>query len=77
MGWKALAENRIRQSDLNYLIVRPGRLTNEKVEKTVEIHQGDRNKGKISRFNLANMILNSISDSKPAFTGIKSFSINP
>jgi nucleoside-diphosphate-sugar epimerase len=63
MGWKALAENRIRQSGLNYLIVRPGRLMNTKTPLTVEVQQGDKGKGRISRFNLANMILHSLSDS--------------
>jgi putative NADH-flavin reductase len=60
MGWKALAENRIRDSGLDYLIVRPGRLTDSHEIKTVHIHQGDSTKGEISRKNLANMILNSI-----------------
>jgi putative NADH-flavin reductase len=60
MGWKALAENRIRDSGLNYLIVRPGRLTDSQDIKTVQVHQGDSTKGEISRKNLANMILHSI-----------------
>ena len=63
MGWKALAENRIRQSGLNYLIVRPGRLVNLRSPRTVEVHQGDKCKGQISRMNLANMILHSLTDS--------------
>jgi hypothetical protein len=63
MGWKALAENRIRQSELNYLIVRPGRLIDADIPKTVEIHQGDNSKGQISRSNLAKMIFHSLSDS--------------
>ncbi len=62
LGWKALAENIIRQSGLNYLIIRPGRLTNTKTPLTVEIQQGDKGKGQISRFNLANMVLHSLSD---------------
>ena len=62
MGWKALAENRIRDSGLNYLIVRPGRLTDSQEEKTVEIFQGDSVKGQISRKNLAAVILNSINN---------------
>ena len=62
MGWKALAENLIRQSGINYLIVRPGGLTNTKTPLTVDVQQGDKGKGRISRFNLANMILHSLSD---------------
>lgn len=61
-GWKALAENRLRQSGLNYLIVRPSRLTNLGDDKTVEVHQGDKVKGKISRKNVAKTILLSLDD---------------
>jgi len=63
LGWKALAENRVRQSGLNYLIVRPGGLTSREETKTVEVYQGDTVSGYISRKNLANMILYSITNS--------------
>ena len=68
-GWKALAENELRRSKLDYLIVRPGRLMDtssskdkSKVFEPVLFNQGDRIKGKISRDNLSNTILNLLTD---------------
>lgn len=61
LGWKILAENKLRQSDLNYLIVRPGRLTNDKeITNAVGVYQGDRVKGKISRRNTACAIIQAL-----------------
>lgn len=34
LGWKALAENKLRMSKLNYLIVRPGQLTNKIIDES-------------------------------------------
>lgn len=55
MGWKALAENKLRQSGLDYIIVRPGRLTDEKNSETtsVQLLQGDSVIDKTSRANTA------------------------
>jgi len=62
MGWKALAENELRKSKLDYLIVRPPQLTDEKTKgklNPVLIDQGDKMSGrKISRENLAHNIIN-------------------
>jgi hypothetical protein len=62
MGWKALAENRLRQSNLNYFIVRPGALIDETNINSVIIDQGDKINGRTSRRNLATFILNSLND---------------
>ena len=63
LGWKALAENRIRHSDLNYLIVRPGQLTtNTSEKKSIGIYQGDKIKGKISREEVALTIIEALND---------------
>lgn len=62
LGWKALAENRLRHSELNYLIVRPGQLTNSNVstKKSIGVYQGDRVKGKISRENVASAVIDAL-----------------
>ena len=61
LGWKALAENRLRHSDLNYLIVRPGQLTGaSSAKKSIGVFQGDTVKGKISRENVAIAITESL-----------------
>jgi len=57
LGWKALAENELRKSKINYLIVRPGQLLNVASAPNVSFSQGDRITGKISRQNLASTIL--------------------
>ena len=63
LGWKALAENRIRHSDLNYLIIRPGHLTaNSSEKKSIGIFQGDKIKGKISRGDVAITIIEALND---------------
>lgn len=65
-GWKALSENRIRQSNIPYMIVRPARLTNaNNIENTsVGVYQDD-NKyvGEISRANTAKSIINALDNS--------------
>jgi len=61
LGWKALAENRLRHSDLNYLIVRPGQLTGaSSAKRSIGVSQGDSIKGKISRENVAIAIIESL-----------------
>lgn len=62
LGWKALAENRIRQSSLNYLIVRPGRLTEKLNNAVIHVNQRDRQGGEITRRNLARTIIKSLYD---------------
>ncbi len=62
MGWKALAENRLRQSKLKYFIVRPGGLKDNKSRKPIIISQGDTVFGMIDRGNLARFIVSSLSD---------------
>jgi putative NADH-flavin reductase len=63
LGWKALAENKLRNSSLNYLIVRPGGLTNQiGNNSSIGIYQGDTVNGKISRENTALGILKAIED---------------
>jgi nucleoside-diphosphate-sugar epimerase len=64
LGWKALAENRLRHSDLNYLILRPGQLTGSNLnstKKSIGVYQGDKVKGKISRENVALVIIEGLS----------------
>jgi hypothetical protein len=60
LGYKALAENRLRQSKLNYMVIRPGRLTDNLQDKEVRIYQGDNKSGEISRDNLAKLVVNAI-----------------
>jgi len=62
MGWKALAENRLRQSSLNYFIVRPGGLNDKINKKTIKVSQGDTVNGYVSRNNLARFIINSLNN---------------
>jgi NAD(P)-dependent dehydrogenase (short-subunit alcohol dehydrogenase family) len=62
-GWKALAENKLRQSKLKYIIIRPGSLNNKDEPHNVVLTQGDKlNWGRISRKNLAVAIISSLSD---------------
>lgn len=62
LGWKALAENILRQSKLNYLVVRPGGLTPHKNDARVIVTQGDRAGGRISRRNVAQGIIAALED---------------
>lgn len=65
LGWKALAENKLRESGIDYLIIRPGQLIdNEENKYSVWVKQGDKGNGKISRRNLAKTILASLSSSE-------------
>jgi hypothetical protein len=65
LGWKALSENKLRQSGLRYLIVRPGRLTDElNKSHPVRVLQGDRQSGTITRENTAKAIINLILQNK-------------
>ena len=67
LGWKALTENKIRQSSIPYLIVRPSALTNKENTETssIEITQNDKIKfGFISRANVAKSILRGLESSE-------------
>lgn len=65
LGWKTLAENRLRESGIDYLIIRPGQLIDSDENKyPVWVKQGDKGNGKISRKNLAKVILASLSSSE-------------
>jgi len=67
LGWKVMAENELRKSKLNYLIVRPGRLVDtESKEKDlgkILYSQGDKIKGQICRQNLARVLLGLVNES--------------
>ena len=41
MGWKLMAENYLRESGLNYVIIRPGQLVDRKNPSPMIIRQGD------------------------------------
>ena len=56
LGYKALAENLFRKSKIDYIIVRPGGLTDKEEINYVKIDQGDRMNGQISRATLAKFI---------------------
>lgn len=64
LGWKLLAENELRKSKLNYIIVRPGHLKDGNYGgdlsklSPVLFSQGDKIRGPIHRENLANTIIN-------------------
>jgi uncharacterized protein YbjT (DUF2867 family) len=53
LGWKARAEEAIRNSGVPYCIVRPGWLTDEAGGEPLAVSQGDTAEGRISRADLA------------------------
>ena len=57
--WKAHAENYLRASKLSYSIIRPTQLVGDENDETLtpyQVDQGDKIKGKISRFTLAEVV---------------------
>ena len=57
--WKAKAENYLRNSGLNYAVIRPTQLVGEFDDEALtkyEVAQGDKIIGKISRFTLAETV---------------------
>ena len=64
LGYKALTENLFRKSKLNYIIVRPGGLTDKPEINYVRVDQGDKRSGKISRPTLAKFITDMISNNQ-------------
>ena len=81
LGHKLMAENYLRESGLNYTIVRPGGLKGEKMDQLSNensmpdeqpnILQGDNGKGYIHRHTVGKLIVNELinnSDLPPKFT---------
>jgi uncharacterized protein YbjT (DUF2867 family) len=55
LGWKARAEEAVRNSRVPYCIVRPGWLTDEAGGEPLAVSQGDTAEGRISRADLADI----------------------
>jgi uncharacterized protein YbjT (DUF2867 family) len=53
LGWKARAEERVRESGLDYSIVRAGWLTDGPAGEPLALTQGDTGEGRLSRADLA------------------------
>ncbi|EAS00061.1 NAD-dependent epimerase/dehydratase family protein (macronuclear) [Tetrahymena thermophila SB210] len=63
LGYKVYGENALRESGLNYIIVRPGGLVGtQKDKKTTNytIEQGDRSNGRITRATVAKIIVEAL-----------------
>lgn len=66
LDWKSKGEDVLRQSGMEYAIIRPGGLTDTRGGKnTIHIDQGDRIMGTISRADLASIILQVLIFPKP------------
>jgi uncharacterized protein YbjT (DUF2867 family) len=55
LGWKARAEERVRESGLDYCIVRAGWLTDGPAGEPLALSQGDTGEGRLSRADLADV----------------------
>ena len=64
LGYKALTENLFRKSNLNYIIVRPGGLTDKPELNYVKVDQGDKRSGQISRATLGRFIADLIANNQ-------------
>ncbi len=64
LGYKALSENLFRKSKLNYIIVRPGGLTDKPELNFVKVDQGDKRSGQISRATLGRFIADLIANNQ-------------
>lgn len=67
LEWKYKGESSLRESGLDYVIIRPGGLTNAfEGDENLRIDQGDRLSGMVSRDAVASVVLHAIQNPQPS-----------
>jgi hypothetical protein len=64
LTWKLRGEDVVRESGLNYTIIRPCALTEKPGDKLLELSQGDTIKGEVSRDAIAQLCLEAMENAQ-------------
>jgi nucleoside-diphosphate-sugar epimerase len=76
LTWKRAAEDLVRDSGLNYTILRPGLLTDSHTPQRLQVGQGDQLRGKVSRAAIAQLCVQCLTHSNAGYKTLEVIETN-